>query len=132
LTAQPLPSWPVWAIWRVPGLKHIVRDTGVPAQVSGSGSLICIRFTDRHQQNYRNLALTSEETQRRDWFHRFLLNRGILCSPHGLLILSTPMGDSEIAYLLETASDVFTQLAKFESNVLIEANSEICAAILGK
>jgi glutamate-1-semialdehyde 2,1-aminomutase len=99
------------------GLKQIVRSAGVPTQVFGRGSLICVRFTDRSQQNYRDLALSDEETQRRDWFHRFLLNRGILCSPHGLLILSTPMGDSDVSYLLETASDAFKQLAKFETDV---------------
>ena len=97
------------------GLKAIVRRTGVPAQVFGDGSLICIRFTHRPQHNYRDLTLSVEESARRDWFHRFLLNRGILCSPHGLLILSTPMGDPEITCLLETAADAFAQIVAGET-----------------
>jgi glutamate-1-semialdehyde 2,1-aminomutase len=96
------------------GLIALVHNTGVPAQVFGDGSLICLRFTRRPQHNYRDLALSVEETARRDWFHRFLLNRGVLCSPHGLLILSTPMGDREISALLEMAADAFTQIAAGE------------------
>jgi glutamate-1-semialdehyde 2,1-aminomutase len=105
------------------GMRAILRSTGTAVQVFGDGSLMCLRFTARAQRDYRDFALSSAEQARRDWFHRRLLNRGILCSPHGLFILSTAMGEAEISQLLDTASAAFTELKQHRDDAPLEPDS---------
>jgi glutamate-1-semialdehyde 2,1-aminomutase len=71
-------------------------DAGVPAQVSGSGSLILVTPTDQPIVNYRSIPKgPAAEARMRD-LHRGLMDAGIIVSKEGLGALSTPMGQVEV------------------------------------
>ena len=67
---------------------------GLPAQLTGMGSLLNLHFTDVPVTDYRTMRTGDLERLRHVFFG--LLNEGIYLAPRGMACLSTPMGDGEI------------------------------------
>ncbi|MDX1449290.1 MAG: aspartate aminotransferase family protein, partial [Acidimicrobiia bacterium] len=68
--------------------------SGIPATLTGSGSLWTLHFADGPVFDYRSKAAADAELQRR--FHLALLCEGIFSAPRGMFALSTVMGADEV------------------------------------
>lgn len=75
-------------------LQATFDRAGVPARVTGSGSLLNIHFTGAEVTDYRGAATGDRELAAA--FHLALMNQGIFTAGRGLMCLSTPMGREEI------------------------------------
>jgi glutamate-1-semialdehyde 2,1-aminomutase len=82
-------------------IQDAIATARIHAQVTGDGSLMAIRFTDRRLGNYRDLVTTPGERVLMEFLHRHLLNSGILAAPQLLFVLSTPMQSREIERLAD-------------------------------
>jgi glutamate-1-semialdehyde 2,1-aminomutase len=76
------------------GLCNACEGAGVPAQITGAGSLATIHFTTAPVRDYRG-ALTGDRALARR-LHLALLNRGIFARSSAGFFLSTAMGEAEI------------------------------------
>lgn len=81
------------------GLRDVLSAAGVPAHVTGIGSLVGVHFTDQPVRDYRSSLLANREVMR--WLHLALINRGIFARATGAFFLSTPMDDSDVEATLE-------------------------------
>ena len=75
-------------------LRALFRHKGVGAQVTGTGSLLNLHFTDLEVTDFRTMR-TGDAGRLRQVFLG-LLNEGIFLAPRGMVCLSTPMGEPEI------------------------------------
>lgn len=76
-------------------LRAVFARRGLPAQVTGVGSLLNLHFTGAEVKDYRTARTGDAALLRKAFFG--LLNEGIFIAPRGMACLSTPMGDAEIA-----------------------------------
>jgi glutamate-1-semialdehyde 2,1-aminomutase len=76
-------------------LREAFQDAGIPAQITGLGSLFALHLTDQPVRSYRDTLST--ETDLRHQIFLGLYNEGILIDPRGVGNLSTVLGESEIA-----------------------------------
>jgi glutamate-1-semialdehyde 2,1-aminomutase len=76
-------------------LAALFARRGVPAQVTGAGSLLNLHFTNVEVTDFRTMRTGDAERLRHLFFG--LLNAGIFLAPRGMLCLSTAMGEEEIA-----------------------------------
>lgn len=83
-------------------LVEAVAAAGVPAQVTGLGSLVMLHLHDRPVVDYRSFYRRPGERELHGELHRYLLNHGIATSQHGLGAVSTPMVTADIDRLAET------------------------------
>jgi glutamate-1-semialdehyde 2,1-aminomutase len=86
------------------GIEDCFKHAGLAGRVTGVGSLFRIHATDRELTDYRSTRLDATESQPFARLVRRLLERGVLISPTGLGCVSTPMGDAELEWFLETFS----------------------------
>ncbi len=93
------------------GINDAFRRHGVPGGAVGHGSLLKIHFTERRVRDYRSACLTAEQTERQTAFSRSLLNRGVLAPGNGLMALSTPMTDDDVATIIEAISGALADVA---------------------
>ena len=76
-------------------LGAVFARRGVPAQVTGAGSLLNLHFTNVPVTDFRTMRTGDAERLRHVFFG--LLNAGIFLAPRGMLCLSTAMGEEEMA-----------------------------------
>jgi glutamate-1-semialdehyde 2,1-aminomutase len=76
------------------GFSNAVEEAGIIAQVTGTGSLAQIHFTNREVKNWRTAA--TGRVDMRAILHLLLLHRGIFAAARCMFNISTPMGDKEI------------------------------------
>lgn len=76
-------------------LNDVFKQGGVPAQVTGDGSLFRLVMTDRPLRNYRD-TVEPEAAARSSRLFMGLLDNGIMVNDNGLACLSTPMGEAEL------------------------------------
>jgi glutamate-1-semialdehyde 2,1-aminomutase len=81
------------------GLRDLLSAAGVPAQVTGIGSLVGVHFTDTPVRDYRSSLSGNREAMR--WLHLALINRGIFARATGAFFLSTPMIEADVEATLE-------------------------------
>ncbi|MDH5821156.1 aspartate aminotransferase family protein [Acinetobacter pseudolwoffii] len=62
----------------------------------GLGSLLKIHFTDNEIKNYRSIYPDEKQNKILEFFHKQMLNRGILTASYGLIALSTTMSLDDI------------------------------------
>jgi glutamate-1-semialdehyde 2,1-aminomutase len=74
----------------------IFARAGVPAQVTGDGSLFRLMGTDRPIVDYRSSVEGALPAATMGKLHRGLLDEGAIVSNSGLGCLSTPMGQPEV------------------------------------
>jgi glutamate-1-semialdehyde 2,1-aminomutase len=92
------------------GLRAAIGRTGVPAQVTGLGSLFQIKLNDRRLRGYRDQYPDPGERARLTQFVRVLRESGVLISSTGLGALSTPMTTADIALLVQNAERALTEI----------------------
>jgi len=85
------------------GLREILADADVDAQVTGEGSLFAIVPTRKPIGNWRDYAVCESRHAAISALHRHMLDNGILMASHGTFVLSTPMTENEIDVLLDAA-----------------------------
>jgi glutamate-1-semialdehyde 2,1-aminomutase len=76
------------------GLRSVLESAGVPAQLTGRGSLVGLHLTDRPVTNYRSSLSADRDAMR--WLHLALLNHGVFARAAGAFLLSTPMDEADI------------------------------------
>ncbi len=84
-------------------LNALVADRGLAMTFSGLGSIMALHFrpgpiTDPRQSE-------DEDPRLKRLFHLAMLERGIYLTPRGMIVLSLPMGDPEIAALTSAVED---------------------------
>ncbi|NIF54163.1 aspartate aminotransferase family protein [Burkholderia sp. Ax-1724] len=82
------------------GMRASLRRHGVPGSVVGCGSLLKVHLTAREVSDYRSALPDTTEAQRLNAFNLSLLNRGVMAASYGLMALSTPMTDSDVAEIV--------------------------------
>jgi glutamate-1-semialdehyde 2,1-aminomutase len=85
------------------GFNDLFRRKGVNARAVGMGSLLKVHFTSRATTDYRSVFQSPLEAQLLATFNRGLLDRGVLAASYGLMALSTPMADQDLAGILQAA-----------------------------
>jgi glutamate-1-semialdehyde 2,1-aminomutase len=94
------------------GLRECLRIAGLPGRVYGTGSLVSLVFSDQAFGNFRELPLRQREAQMILTLHRYLLNHGVQIVPYGMLILSTPMTEADIDFMVEQVLGGMRELAR--------------------
>ncbi len=90
-------------------LKGLIQSTGIPAQVTGEGSLFKIHFTEETLIDSR-AAHTSDRNLERLFF-LYALNRGVFINSLARGCLSTVTRQAEIDPLLEIGDNFFREIA---------------------
>ncbi len=85
-------------------LAATFADAGIPATITGLGSLFGIHLTDRPVTTIRD-ARTADSRLRHEVFLG-LFNEGILLDPRGVGTLSTALGDAELQRFIEALRTV--------------------------
>jgi glutamate-1-semialdehyde 2,1-aminomutase len=75
-------------------LRKALDTAGVKAQVTGSGSLVGLHFTDSPVTDYRSSLKANRDVLK--WWHLSMLNHGVFARSAGAFFLSTPVGEAEI------------------------------------
>jgi glutamate-1-semialdehyde 2,1-aminomutase len=75
-------------------IQAAYRDAGIPAQITGLGSLFAMHLTPQPVRSYRDTL--SNRSELRHQIFLGLYNEGILIDPRGVGTLSTALGDPEI------------------------------------
>lgn len=89
-------------------LERLIAKRGVPVQLTGMGSIICLHFTGRSVQSAADLP--RNDVVRRLW-HFGMLARGQYVMPRGGLILSLPMTEQDVDNLVSAIGDFFDTYA---------------------
>lgn len=80
-------------------IREAIAEAGVPASVTGAGSLFRIHMRAEAPKNYRSAFPTSVEKEALTRFVDGLYDEGIILIHTGTGTLSTPMGEAEIERL---------------------------------
>lgn len=92
-------------------LNQAFADVGVPGQATGVGSLLKLHLHDKPITNYRNAFPDATQRAAMNQLNVAILNEGILMASYGLIALSTPMTDADIAQI---GTGVHTALAQLK------------------
>ena len=84
-----------------------IAATGIPAQVTGMGSLFRIHPHQRPVRDYRTAYPTDSEKALLARLHPWLVGQGFLLTPNLSGALSTPMTESEVDALAEALGEGF-------------------------
>lgn len=84
----------------VDAISEIIINRGVPASVTGAGSMFRIHMRPEAPTNYRESRPTPAAAERLKHFHDSMLDCGILLIYSGAGAISTPMSEAEIEQLV--------------------------------
>lgn len=93
------------------GLRSVLDEMQVHAQVTGQGSLHTLHFTPQPVTNYRSMASKHAELHR--LLHLGLINRGIFTAKRGMFAVSTAMNDANITTFVESFADLLGVLKPY-------------------
>lgn len=93
-------------------VAEAIGRTGIPAQVTGMGSLFRIHPHDRPIRDYRSAYATDGEKALMARLHPWLVEAGYLVTPNLSGALSTPMTTADIDGLAETVAEGFAWAAR--------------------
>lgn len=93
------------------GIDEIFGRQGIPGGAVGLGSLLKIHFTEKPVRDYRSAQPNTAEAARAAVFFKALLNEGVLMAGYGLMALSTPMTDNDVAQILDGVSAALASTA---------------------
>jgi glutamate-1-semialdehyde 2,1-aminomutase len=79
-------------------LRQAFARLGIPAQITGVGSIFAIHFTTEPVTDYRS-AQRGANPQLLRRLHLGLLNEGVIIAPRGMGCISTPMTEAEVEFL---------------------------------
>jgi glutamate-1-semialdehyde 2,1-aminomutase len=91
-------------------LKRAFDEAGVPAAITGLGSLFGIHLTDRQVRTVRDAASGDADLRHRIFLG--LYNEGVLLDPRGVGTLSTAIGEPEIEQFLGAIRTVLSRLGE--------------------
>ena len=83
------------------GMTDILKRRGISGLVRGRGSLVSLRLSDKHADDYRGITTDGADMALAQRLHPGLLTNGIFCTSTLLFILSTPMDEAVIDTTLE-------------------------------
>jgi glutamate-1-semialdehyde 2,1-aminomutase len=92
-------------------LTKALRDAGIIAQVTGTGSLAQLHFTKEEVMDWRSAS--SARLDIRSLLHLWLLDHGIFPAGRMMFNISTPMGEKEIDVLGTTVKDGLLELKPY-------------------
>jgi glutamate-1-semialdehyde 2,1-aminomutase len=94
-------------------LRHQVRmafeDAGLPAQVTGLGSLFAVHLTSQPVKSYRDTMGADADLRHRIFLGLF--KEGVLIDPRGVGCVSVAIGEAEIDYFVDALRTVLRTLA---------------------
>jgi glutamate-1-semialdehyde 2,1-aminomutase len=96
--------------WLRAELKREFDQAGVPAAITGLGSLFGIHLTDGPVRTIRDAARADSALRHRIFLG--LYNEGVLLDPRGVGTLSTALGEPEIERFLEALRTVLSRLGE--------------------
>jgi len=96
------------------GLRKVLDNLQITAQVTGAGSLAQIHFTDREVRDWRSAA--TAKTDLRTIFHLLLLEKGIFSATRAFFNISTPMGATEVDKFMDAVQSSLTQMRPYIEN----------------
>jgi glutamate-1-semialdehyde 2,1-aminomutase len=100
------------------GLREVLDELQITAQVTGAGSLVQIHFTDRHVKDWRSAA--TARTDLRAIFHLLLLEQGIFSATRAFFNISTPMGPTQVDKLVAASQNALTEMKPYIENAAPE------------
>lgn len=93
-------------------LRHQIRvvfeEVGLPAQVTGLGSLFAIHLTSQPVKSYRDTMRANADLRHRIFLGLF--NEGVLIDPRGVGCVSTAIGEAEISQFVGVLRTVLQTL----------------------
>ena len=92
------------------GIDDAIRATGIPACVTGCGSLFRVHMKERPPRNYREAFLTPAEKRRLKVLVDHLFAEGFVMISTCSAALSTPMAEAEIDELVSALATGFEKL----------------------
>ncbi|MCC6284624.1 MAG: aspartate aminotransferase family protein [Phycisphaerales bacterium] len=81
-------------------IAGVIARAGIPACVTGAGSIFRVHFKARPPQNYREAYPAASEKAALDALVAFALDHGVLLVDTGAGMLCTPMGEPEIEIIV--------------------------------
>lgn len=73
---------------------RVLEEVGIIAEVTGTGSLGQIHFTNQEVTDWRSAATGRSDL--RTILHLMLMDRGVFAATRGMFNISTPMGEKEV------------------------------------
>jgi len=92
------------------GLRNLVQDRHIKAQVAGIGSIFHLIFTDRELRNYRQYALSDKEKLLK--FDLAMYNKGIHLAPRHCCFTSLAHDSEDVQRILEAADDSLAEVSR--------------------
>jgi glutamate-1-semialdehyde 2,1-aminomutase len=90
-------------------IRMVSEDAGVPAQVTGLGSLFAIHLTSQPVRSYRDTMRADADLRHRIFLGLF--EEGVLIDPRGVGCVSAAIGDAEIGRFVGALRAVLRRLA---------------------
>jgi glutamate-1-semialdehyde 2,1-aminomutase len=91
-----------------------LRERGLPAQLTGWGSLFRLHLTTRAIRDYRSCWTPPERKQTLASVHRAMLAGGVLLTPNCSGALSTPMTEADIDDVAQCLVDAVHQIYRHD------------------
>lgn len=92
-------------------IGEAIRETGVAASVTGTGSMFRVHLKPTAPKNYREAYLSPEENKRLKLLLNHMMDEGIILINSCSAALSTPMTEREIDTLVSAFRSGFAKLA---------------------
>ncbi len=89
-------------------IRMAFEDAGLPAQVTGLGSLFAIHLTPQPVKSYRDTMRGNADLRHRVFLGLF--KEGVLIDPRGVGCISTAIGEAEIAQFIDSLRAVLRTL----------------------
>ena len=96
-------------------LRKVLNELEITAQVTGTGSLAQIHFTDREVRDWRSAATASIDL--RTIFHLLILEKGIFAATRAFFNISTPMGATEVNILMDAVKSSLIEMRPYIENI---------------
>jgi glutamate-1-semialdehyde 2,1-aminomutase len=92
-------------------LRKVLEKLEIMAQVTGTGSLAQIHFTEQPVIDWRSAATARVDL--RTIFHLLLMDKGIFAAPRSFFNISTPMREKEIDSLTSAAESSLAEMRPY-------------------
>ncbi len=90
------------------GVLKIYEKLGLSMQISGTGSIYNILFTDQKVKNYRDVAAAHEELNK--VLYLALLTKGVFDAERGMFCMSTVMNAEDIRFGLDKLEEALREM----------------------
>jgi glutamate-1-semialdehyde 2,1-aminomutase len=105
-------------------VRMAFEDVGVPAQVTGLGSLFAIHLTPQPIKSYRDTMQADADLRHRIFLGLF--KEGVLIDPRGVGCVSTAIEEAEVEQFVGSLRDVLRTLSGPGSEADVRSKHEDC------